>query len=306
MGAVLLIAFGGPDRPEDVRPFLARVARGRPIPAERLEEVVRHYEAVGGRSPLTALTLRQAEALRARLRTLGRALPVHVGMRHWTPPLDDALAAMARAGVQAALGVILSPFQTEASWERYQADVAAARARVGAAAPEVRYAPPWSHRPGFVAAVAARVEAALAALPPAARRTTPVVFTAHSVPRAMADASPYVEQFTEAARRVAERLGHGRWSVAYQSRSGRPEEPWLEPDVAAEIRRLAAEGASDVVVAPLGFVCDHVEVCYDLDVEARGIATTCGMRFHRAETVGDHPAFITLLADLVCEAADAG
>lgn len=304
--AVLLIAFGGPDRPEDIRAFLTHVTRGRRVPAQRLEEVVRHYEAVGGRSPLTALTLRQAEALQAYLRATGRPLPVHVGMRHWTPFLHETLAAMAEAGVRTALGVILSPLQTEASWGRYQAEVAAARARVGGAAPEVRYAPPWSDRPGFVAAVADRVRAALAALPPPARQTTPVVFTAHSVPRAMADASPYVAQFAAAARRVAERLGHARWSVAYQSRSGRPEDPWLEPDVGEEIRRLAAAGATDVVVAPLGFVCDHVEVCYDLDVEARRVAEACGVGFHRAGTVGDHPAFIALLADLVREATHAG
>lgn len=299
--AVLLIAFGGPEKPEDIRPFLANVTRGRPIPPERLEEVGHHYERIGGRSPLNELTFRQADALRARLRADGVRLPVYVGMRNWTPYLDETLGRMAADGVRAALGLILSAHRTEASWERYQHDVAAARARVGPAAPAVRYAPEWFDRPGFIEAMADRARAAFGALPPAARAATPLVFTAHSVPVAMAEASPYVAQLTESARLVAARLGHARWSAAYQSRSGRPEDAWLEPDIGDELRRLAAAGARDVVVAPIGFVCDHVEVLYDLDVEARQVAAACGLGFHRATTVTDHPAFIGMLAELVKE-----
>jgi ferrochelatase len=301
--AVLLIAFGGPEKPDDVRPFLANVTRGRPIPAARLEEVAHHYELIGGRSPLNELTFRQADLLQARLAAQGATLPVYVGMRNWTPYLHETLAAMAAAGVRTALGLILSAHRTEASWDRYQADVDAARARVGAAAPAVRYAPVWFDRPGFVEAMADRVREAFRPIPAAERPSTPLVFTAHSVPVPMAEASPYVAQIQESSRLVAARLGHGRWSVAYQSRSGRPQDPWLEPDVGDEIRRLRAGGARHVVVAPIGFVCDHVEVLYDLDVEARGIAGTCGIGFHRAVTVADHPAFIAMLADLVRDEA---
>jgi protoporphyrin/coproporphyrin ferrochelatase len=297
--AVLLVAFGGPEKPDDIRPFLANVTRGRPIPVARLEEVAHHYERIGGRSPLNELTFRQADALHARLAAHGVALPVYVGMRNWTPYLDETLAAMAAAGVRTALGLILSAHRTEASWERYQANVDEARARVGPAAPAVRYTPVWFDRPGFVEAVADRVRAAFQPIPIAERPATPLVFTAHSVPVSMAEASPYVAQIAESSRLVAARLGHARWSVAYQSRSGRPQDPWLEPDVGDEIRRLQAGGARHVVVAPIGFVCDHVEVLYDLDVEARGIAETCGIGFHRAVTVTDHPAFIAMLADLV-------
>jgi len=300
--AVLLIAFGGPEKPEDIRPFLAAVTRGRPIPAARLEEVARHYEAIGGRSPLNELTFRQADGLRARLRAAGLGLPVYVGMRNWTPSLPEALAAMAGGGARRALGIILSVLQTEASWERYQQDVSAARAALGPAAPEVRYAPPWSERAGFLDAMADRVRAALAALPAAERAATPLLFTAHSIPVGMAAASPYVSQFTAAAGAVAARLGHARWSLAYQSRSGRPEDAWLEPDVGDALPRLAAGGARRVVVAPLGFVADHVEVLYDLDIEARRIAERAGLGFHRAATVGAHPAFLAMLAALVGEA----
>jgi ferrochelatase len=300
--AVLLLAFGGPEKPEDIRPFLANVTRGRPIPPARLEEVAHHYEVIGGRSPLTELTHRQAAALRARLRADGVALPVYVGMRNWTPYVHETLGAMAADGVRAALGLILSAHRTEASWERYQDDVVEGRARVGAAAPAVRYAPPWFARAGFVEAMADRIEAAFAEVPAPVRAETPLVFTAHSVPVAMAEGSPYVAQVTESARRVAARLGHADWSIAYQSRSGRPQDPWLEPSVDDTLRRLAAGGARRVVVAPLGFVCDHVEVLYDLDVEARALAGELGLGFHRATTVTDHPAFVAMLAELVREA----
>jgi ferrochelatase len=297
--AILLIAFGGPEKPDDIRPFLANVTRGRPIPAARLEEVAHHYELIGGRSPLNELTFRQADALHARLGAAGTGLPVYVGMRNWTPYLHETLSAMAAAGVRTALGVILSAHRTEASWERYQASVDEARSRVGPAAPAVRYTPVWFDRPGFVEAMAARVREAFRGIPPSERAATPLVFTAHSVPVPMAEASPYVADFTATARAVAARLGHARWSLAYQSRSGNPRDPWLEPDVGDVIRTLAKEGARHVVVSPAGFVCDHVEVLYDLDVEARRIAAEHGVTLHRAPAVNAHPEFVAMLADLV-------
>jgi ferrochelatase len=298
--SVLLVAFGGPGAPEEIRPFLEIVARGRRIPPERLEEVARHYEAMpGGRSPLNALTQAQAAGLRA---ALGGAPPVYVGMRNWHPYLDETLAHMARDGRRRALGVILSAFRCEASWERYMSDVAAARARV-AGAPEVVWAPPWSERPGFVAAAADRARAALDAVPAGERERTPLVFTAHSIPRAMAEASPYVADFTAAATAVARRLGHARFTLAYQSRSGSPREAWLEPDIGETIRDLAKAGERRVVVAPIGFVADHVEVLYDLDTEARTTAEQHGVAFHRAAAVNDHPEFVAMLADLVRDAA---
>jgi ferrochelatase len=301
--AVLLIAFGGPERSEDIRPFLEIVTAGRGIPAERLEEVAHHYELIGGRSPLNELTRRQAAALGRELAQEGIALPVHVGMRNWHPFLHEALAEMKDAGHRRALGIILSSLQTEASWERYAADVAAARDKVGDGAPEVVFAPAWSDHPLFIAAMAERVDEALSRVPPARRSAAAVVFTAHSVPVAMASGSPYAAQLEAAARSIAEQLAHPRWSVAYQSRSGSPRDPWLEPDIGAAIRDLARGGAADVVVAPIGFVCDHVEVLYDLDVEARAVAADVGMGFHRAAAANDHPAFIAMLVDLVRQSA---
>jgi len=297
--SVLLVAFGGPTAAHEIRPFLEIVTRGRNIPAERLEEVAHHYELMpGSRSPLADRTFSQARALERTLAHGGPALPVFVGMRNWHPFLHETLAEMAGKGARRALAIILSPLRTEASWERYMRDVAEARARV-AGAPEVGFASAWFEAPRFVAAVADRARAALAEIPEDARASTPLVFTAHSVPVAMAETSPYVSDLTAAARAVARRLGHARWSVAYQSRSGNPREPWLEPDITAALRRLAADRERHAVVVPIGFVCDHVEVLYDLDVEARRVAEAAGIEFHRAAAVNDHPDFIAMLADLV-------
>jgi ferrochelatase len=297
--AVLLIAFGGPTAPSEIRPFLEIVARGRRIPPERLEEVAHHYEQMpGGRSPLNELTEAQAAGLRVALAADGWALPVYVGMRNWHPFLHETLAVMAARGHRRALGIVLSSFRSEASWERYMADVAAARERTPDA-PEIVFASPWFEHPRFIAAAADSAGRALAEVPAAERPDTPLVFTAHSIPVAMASVSPYVADFTATARAVAGRLGHRRWSLAYQSRSGDPRDPWLEPDVGEVIRARARDGAQHVVLAPIGFVCDHVEVLYDLDVEARGIAAEHGVILHRAAAVNAHPEFVAMLADLV-------
>jgi protoporphyrin/coproporphyrin ferrochelatase len=297
--AVLLIAFGGPSDAREIRPFLANVTRGRRIAPERLEAVAHHYEQMpGGRSPLTELTLAQARALSATLAERGAPVEVRVGMRNWHPYLHEALGTLVEHGVRRCLGIIMSSLRCEASWDRYRQDVAEALART-AGGPEVVFAPPWSTHPGFVDALVSRADDVLHEVPLAGRRWTPLIFTAHSIPVTMAEASPYVDDFTGVARAVTDRLGHARWSLAYQSRSGRPEDPWLEPDVNHVLTSLAADGERHAVIVPAGFVCDHVEVLYDLDVEAAETGRAHGLTLHRAATVGDHPAFISGLADLV-------
>jgi ferrochelatase len=289
--AVLLITFGGPTRPEEIRPFLENVTRGRRIPPERLDEVVHHYELIGGRSPLNELTFRQAEALR---RELG-STPVYVGMRNWEPYLADTLAQMAFDGVRHAAGLILAPHANESSRERYMEAVEAGRAALGPRAPMVDYVGDWYAHPLFVDALAAQVEAALAKAPAGAH----VVFTAHSIPTPGSER--YVHELGATASAVAARLGDPRWEIAYQSRSGNPRDPWLEPDVNDTLARLAGEGTRAVVVAPIGFVCDHVEVLYDLDVEATATAERLGLALVRAATVGDDPRFIRMLAQVARE-----
>jgi protoporphyrin/coproporphyrin ferrochelatase len=302
---VLLIAFGGPTRPEEIRPFLEIVTRGRRIPPDRLDDVAHHYERMpGGRSPLNELTRAQATALERALAKDGPALPVFVGMRNWHPFLHETLAELATRRHLRVIGVILSALRCEASWDRYRDDVAAARARTPGA-PEVEFAAPWFAHPRFLDAVAARAADALDEVPAEERARTPIVFTAHSIPVAMADNAPYVAELTAIAHAVAGRLGHARFSIAYQSRSGAPDDRWLEPDINDVLRRLAEERARHVVVVPAGFVCDHVEVLYDLDVEARATAAGVGLTLHRAKALNDHPDFIATLDDVVRRTARA-
>lgn len=297
--AVMLIAFGGPASAAEIRPFLARVTEGLAIPAQRLEEVAHHYEAVGGKSPLNEITARQAHALEKLLQEKAMPLPVYVGMRHTTPFFHDTLKQMANERVRRALGFILSSHRSEASWERYQKNIAAARLELNAGAPEIDYCPGWHDHPLFIECWADLVQASLAAIAPAQCQVTPLIFTAHSIPMAMAQRSPYVEQIEATARLIAAKIGHERWSIAYQSRSGRPADPWLEPDVNSVIRDFASGNVADVVVAPIGFVCDHVEVLYDLDIEARQTAASCRIKLHRAACPNDHPAFVRMMADVI-------
>lgn len=298
--AVLMIAFGGPTKPEEIRPFLANVLRGVPVPPGRLEEVAHHYEEVGGSSPINELTLRQAKALAELLDQEGPSLPVYVGMRYWHPLVSEAVEQMMRDGVRRAVGLIMAAHDSgAASWGKYVNAVTKALEAAGPVAPRVEYAPACSNHPDFIAAVAEQVRPQLEAIPSERRDGTPLVFTAHSIPSSMAAVSPYVQQLKDSCRLVAKALGHTRWSLAYQSRSGDPRQPWLEPDVSDVLRELSAEGCRSVVLAPIGFVCDHVEVLFDLDLEARALADSLGIELRRASTVNDHPLYIRALADMV-------
>ena len=297
--AVLLIAFGGPNSCEEIRPFLTRVLQGIPIPPQRVEEVVHHYEAVGGKSPLNEITQRQARALEARLRQQGLSLPVYVGMRNSMPFFAETLKQMADDGVKKVLGFILSSHKTEASWERYQQNISDARIKLGRDAPEVDYCDGWHDHPLFIQSWAERIQISFAELPAEKRGKTPLVFTAHSLPAPMAVRSSYVTDVETTARLIAARLGHDRWSIAYQSRSGKPSDPWLEPDVNEMIRKLAQDNVTDVIVAPIGFVCDHVEVLYDLDIETKKNAAACGVRLLRASCPNDHAIFIEMMAQVI-------
>ncbi|HEY6299006.1 MAG TPA: ferrochelatase [Candidatus Binatus sp.] len=294
--AVLMIGFGGPTRADEVRPFLDNVLRGRPIPRERYEEVAHHYDLLGGRSPYNDLTMRQAAALRAELDKTNVRVPIAVGMRNWKPYIVDAMRTLADAGARRVLGFIMAAHRSEASFERYQATVDDARAQLGARAPEVVYPQPWHDHPLFVTAVASRAREAFARLEFPERSRARLIFTAHSIPLAMAQAGPYVEQLTQSARIVAADLGIDTWQFAYQSRSGNPRDAWLEPDIKETIRSLDVKTA---VVVPIGFLCDHVEVLYDLDIEAAQVARAAGIRMERAPTVGDHPLFIEMMASIV-------
>lgn len=299
---MLVIAFGGPQGQADIRPFLANVLRGRRVAPERVEEVVHHYELFGGVSPISGLTMRQAEGLRARFAASGPPLPVFVGMRNWHPYLTDTLAIMATNGVRRAIGVILAPHRSYSSCQQYKENVRDAQRALreaGQPAPVIVYTDDWHTHAGFVETWARHIEAATRRLDPAACQHARLVFTAHSIPLGMAERFPYREQLLESARLIAARTGAEDWALVYQSRSGRPEEAWLEPDVCDYLRTERARGLSAAVLAPIGFVSDHIEVLYDLDREAAGVAADIGLAISRAEAPNDDPMFVGALADAV-------
>ena len=292
-----------------MRPFLANVVRGRRISPERLEEVAHHYQLFGGVSPLTALTNAQATGLSERLRAGGLELPVYVGMRNWHPFLAETVTQMSRAGIRRVIGFIAAPHRSYSSCTQYRENVRDASTvlrQSGLADIEVTYVDDWYLHPGFIEASVARVLAALEDVPADLRPGTEVAFTAHSIPSSMAVRYPYQRQYEATASAIADRarritglaLPH---SAVYQSRSGRPEDPWLGPDIADHLRQRRAEGVETAIVYPAGFLCDHIEVLYDLDTEAAAISQEIGLRMVRAGTVNDHPAFLGMMADVVLE-----
>jgi ferrochelatase len=299
--SVLVISFGGPQGPDDIRPFLANVLRGRRVSPERVEEVAHHYELFGGVSPITEMTQRQAAGLRARLAAAGHPLPVYVGMRNWHPLLPDTLRAMHRDGARRAVGFIAAAQHSYSSCQQYRENVAAARAELRREGHDVdvTFVGSWYDHPLFIAANADHVRAALGRLPPDARAQARLIFTAHSIPTSMAASSRYEAQLRESARLVAAAAGVDDWALVYQSRSGRPGDPWLEPDVCDYLRLEKAAGLVAAVLCPIGFVCDHVEVLYDLDREAANVCRELGLPMARAETVNDDPLFLDMMADVV-------
>ena len=308
--AFLLVSFGGPEGPDEVMPFLRNVTRGRGIPPDRLASVAEHYYAVGGVSPINGQCRDMLAAVRADFGAGGLSLPLYWGNRNWTPYLTDTVRAMAADGIQRAVAFVTSAYSSYSSCRQYLDDIEQARAEVGPGAPRIdkirRF---WNH-PGFIEPFAASTSAALTTLPAQLRPDAHLVFTAHSIPAAMADASGpkgggghrYVAELTEAARLIAERVGTSHpWTLAYQSRSGPPSQPWLEPDICDHLDELAKSGTSAVVVVPAGFVSDHMEVRHDLDVEAAQRASSLGLAFARAATPGTHPRFASMITELVRE-----
>jgi ferrochelatase len=301
--SVLLVSFGGPNGPADIRPFLERVLHGRRAPADRVEEVAHHYELFGGVSPITEFTRKQAEGLRQRLAAAGYPLPVYVGMRNWHPLLADTLREMHDAGARNAIGFIAAAHHSYSSCQQYRENVADARValrRDTGGDVNVTYVKSWFDHPLFIQANASHVRAALWRLPLELRMAARLIFTAHSIPTAMAEASQYEQQLSASAAAVADAVGLP-WALVYQSRSGRPADPWLEPDVCDYLRREKAAGLEAAILCPIGFVCDHIEVLYDLDREAAGVCKAIGLPMVRAESVNDDPLFLDMMADVVLD-----
>jgi ferrochelatase len=302
--AVLLVAFGGPQGPADVRPFLENVLRGRRVSPERIDEVAHHYERFGGVSPLTELTLGQARALEGALAERHVPLRVHVGMRNWHPYLTNTLAEMSRSGVRRAIGILAAAQRSYSGCLQYRENVRDARAaliRDGLPDVEVVYVGDWHEHPGFIEANADHVRQAFDRLPADRRDRARLIFTAHSIPVSMAQQYPYEQQLRGSAARIAQAVDCRDWTLVYQSRSGRPGDPWLGPDISDYLEAEAANGLEAAVLCPVGFLCDHVEVLYDLDVEAADTCRRAGIAMARAAAVNVHPAFVGALADAVSD-----
>jgi protoporphyrin/coproporphyrin ferrochelatase len=284
--ALLLVSFGGPEKREDVIPFLENVVRGRNVPRERLFAVAEHYYHFDGRSPIND----QCRDLISALERHGVGLPIYWGNRNWHPMLGDTVTKMRDDGVRRALAIATSAFGSYSGCRQYREDIETARAAVPGA-PEIDKLPPfWSHA-GFIDTMADRIREALAKLPGA-----DVTYTVHSIPVSMAQSSPYEAQVLEASTRVNKQLGLGAPTIVYQSRSGPPSQPWLEPDIDDYMRRTESKR---LVMAPIGFLSDHIEVIYDLDFEIAAVAKERGIEFVRAGTAGTHPLFVAGLVDLV-------
>ncbi|MGH3822306.1 MAG: ferrochelatase [Pseudonocardiaceae bacterium] len=303
--ALLLLSFGGPEGPNDVRPFLENVTRGRGVPPQRLEEVAQHYLRFGGVSPINQCNRTLITAIEQALTGAGLELPVYFGNRNWHPMVEDTVAAMAADGVRSAVVFATSAWGGYSACRQYHEDIARARHAVGPGAPQLIKLRQFFDHPLFVAAWADALRTAQAQADPTAR----VVFTAHSVPVA-ADATAglaaqggyrYSQQVTETARLVAEAAAVHRYDVVWQSRSGPPQVRWLAPDVTDHLEALHAQGVPGVVVAPIGFVSDHLEVLWDLDHEARQRAAGLGMGFVRAVTPGTDPRFAEMVVELIAE-----
>ncbi|QDU93357.1 ferrochelatase [Lignipirellula cremea] len=300
--AVLVVSFGGPDGPADVMPFLENVLRGRNVPRERMLEVAEHYQHFGGVSPINAQNRALIAALVAELNTHGPHLPVYWGNRNWHPLLPDVLRQMGEDGVKRALAFFTSSFSSYSGCRQYRENIAAAQEEVGPLAPTVDKLRVFFNHPGFIEAMGDRVRTALSQLP-SGGRDAQVFFTAHSIPMSMSDNCAYVAQLQEACRLTAAAAGADpdSWRLTYQSRSGPPTQPWLEPDINDALRAAQKSGLREVVIAPIGFISDHMEVMFDLDTEAKETCEEIGVAMVRAGTVGVHPRFVSMIRELIVE-----
>jgi ferrochelatase len=300
--ALVVVSFGGPDRPEEVIPFLENVLRGRNVPRERMLEVAEHYYHFGGKSPINDQNRLLIAALERELAEHGAPLPIYWGNRNWRPYLADTFRQMAADGVQRALAFVTSAYSSYSGCRQYREDIARAQDEVGPTAPQIDKLRVFFNHPGFIEPMIERTDAALSQIDAAHRAHSLLLFTAHSIPRAMADGCRYEAQLREACRLVGDGVGRSDWRLVYQSRSGPSQQPWLEPDVGDYLLDQHVKSPlKSVVVVPIGFVSDHLEVLYDLDTEVRGRCESLGIEMVRAGTVGTHPRFVRMIRELIDE-----
>jgi protoporphyrin/coproporphyrin ferrochelatase len=305
--AILVVSFGGPESPEDVIPFLENVLRGRNVPRERMLAVAEHYYHFGGKSPINQQTRELITALENELALRGPKLPVYWGNRNWHPMLAETLQQMRQDGIRRGLAFVTSAYSSYSGCRQYRENIVRAQNEIGPGAPEIDKLRAFFNHPGFVEATEDRLREALRTLPADARQNIQIVYTAHSIPLSMANTCDYVRQLEEVRGLVSARLAVANDALVYQSRSGAPGQPWLEPDILDYLREVKARNlASAVVLAPISFISDHMEVLYDLDVEARQLCDSLTVPMVRAKTVGVHPKFIAMVRELVLERTTPG
>jgi ferrochelatase len=296
--ALLVVSFGGPEKREDVMPFLENVLRSRNVPRERMLEVAEHYYHFDGRSPINEQNRQLITALKQEFKNHGVKVPIYWGNRNWHPLLPETLKQMQADGIRRAAALTTSAFGSYSGCRQYREDIARAQQTAGVQDMVIEKLPNFWDRQEFIEAMTDRVRAAMAMLPKAEQ----LIFTAHSIPMSMADFSPYVRQLKEASAAVAAWCGVGSWQLVYQSRSGPPSQPWLEPDVRDYLREQYVAGVRSVILCPIGFISDHMEVLYDLDTEARALCDEIGMKMVRAGTAGSHPWLVSMVRDMVLNA----
>ena len=301
--ALLFISFGGPEGMDDVIPFLKNVLRGRNVPHERMLEVAEHYYKFGGISPINQQTRELIAAVEPELRRHSIDLPIYWGNRNWDPLLTDTMTEMVQAGVKRAMAFVVSAYSSYSGCRQYRENIEAACNVAGENAPVVEKLRMFYNHPDFIAATIDHVRAAWEQIPEERRAVARIAYTAHSIPMSMANTCDYEQQLTETCRLVSEQIGlvSDRWRLVFQSRSGRPQDPWLEPDIVDHLRDQYHAGVRDIVVAPIGFLSDHLEVLYDLDDEAAQACAEVGLNMIRAGTVGVHPRFVEMIRKLVQE-----
>jgi ferrochelatase len=303
--AILVVSFGGPESKDHVIPFLESVLRGRNVPRERMLAVAEHYYHFDGKSPINQQTRELIAALKQELEQHGPRLPVYWGNRNWHPMLPDTLRQMKSDGIRRSLAFVTSAYSSYSGCRQYREDIARAQAEVGAGAPQIDKLRVFFNHPGFIEATEDRLRDAIAEIPQDARENLQLVYVAHSIPMSMANTSDYVMQLDEVRKLVSARLDVGNDVLVYQSRSGAPGQPWLEPDILDYLKEVKEKNlASAVVVAPISFISDHMEVLYDLDIEARQLCQSLGLPMARAKTVGIHPKFIAMIRELILERTD--
>ncbi len=300
----MLVSFGGPEGVDEVMPFLDNVLRGKNVPDERKREVAHHYEAFGGVSPINAQNRALLAALEKELRDHGISLPIYWGNRNWPPFVTDTMRAMKNAGVKNFLALVTSGFSCYSGCRQYREDLICAQLALGPGGPQFDKIRVWYNHPDFIEVTKQHWRQAAALFPADRRAGVRTLFTAHSVPDAMAKISDYEIQLKEACRLTAEAANISNWSLGFQSRSGPPHQPWLGPHIGDAIRELHAAGIRDLIVQPVGFISDHMEVVYDLDHEAKKLCADLGVTMVRAATPGIHPTFVAMLRKLIQERLD--